>query len=431
MRPQFSTTPHRILLLLLAAVALAGWRMALPNASGAVAPQFEVLIAPALPAAGERVTVSVLASNFFASSTIFTWFRDNAALPTVSGVGRSGISFATNPAASETRVRVEVNPGAGFNRAEREVLITAIPNLKQREQELSEAGTAFGLQASDVNPNAGESVTVEVVTFAFDRTQALYQWHVNGVLDPAASGRGQWSISVAAPAEGAAKTIRVDALTPSGSNSQSITLRTISAPLYWWADTTAPYWYRGKALPSRNGEVTVLALPGVPNPQQLSYGWSFNSARIPRASGFGKQTFSFPMTLPVSEEISVTISDGGTVAKSSAIRIQPVSPRISVYEQRPLRGVVYERELAEFRAAAGEPYDFLAAPFFFPRTAAAGLKYRWMLNGQEIQGTFDAPWLFTLESSSGEASANELSLEVTDPQPRGERAFKLFRANLR
>ncbi|MBI2055551.1 MAG: hypothetical protein HYT42_01520, partial [Candidatus Sungbacteria bacterium] len=50
-------------------------------------------------------------------------------------------------------------------------------------------------------------------------------------------------------------------------------IRAISAPLYWWADTTTPHWYKGKALPSLGSRVTVLALADVPDAGELNYRW--------------------------------------------------------------------------------------------------------------------------------------------------------------
>jgi len=203
--------------------------------------------------------------------------------------------------------------------------------------------------------------------------------------------------------------------------------------LYWWADTATPYWYRGKALPSRGSSISVMALTTTADPAELIYQWRENLALNQRASGPGQETFTFTLQLAIKRRIDVTVRDlDQTVELRATTDITPVAPEAGLYAVRPLRGVAYERALTDFAGPAGEPYDFRAVPFFFPVERVSALTYRWTFNGQEIKGEFDTPWLFTIRSNPGEVSlANRLAVEVADPARGGARAGSSLQANFR
>lgn len=420
---------------LLAAVFAARAQTETPAAAPApLAPSFYLSSSPGVPIAGNPVTLTVAPQNFEAASTTFTWFRDGVVLPAASGPGKRTIVITTDPDESETTtIRVVADPGPGFLVGDATLVISTLPNPEVLEEARRSAAADFTLEVSDPSPAPRTPIEVRVVTFAFDRGLASYRWTVNGVVQTQSSGRGRSILALQAGREGEATTIGVVVSTPSGEVRQkSIVIRPVSSPLYWWADTGVPYWYRGKALPTVNSRVTVLAVPNAALTDGLAYRWRFNDNAVPASSGAGRNTFSFALTLPVSETASVVITDAdGTLSKTAEVAIEPVDHGAGIYEVRPLRGIVFERELRSFAGAAGEPYDFIAVPFFFPREREKGLEYRWALNGEVIGGEVREPWLFTLESTGGETSANQLRVEVADPQRTGERTSASFQANLR
>lgn len=395
-------------------------------------PIFALTVAPPLPTAGERVTITALISNFSASSTTFTWFRDGAKLDAVSGLGRSAISLATDPnQAGAIQIKVEVDPGAGFSRGSAETTVLTLPGAAGSGESATELKSGFSLELSPQNPDAGESIRAEVITFAFDRARADYQWYMNGALQKSQSGRGRFRFLTTAGGQGSKKAIRVDVTTPEGEvRSKSAVAETASLPLYWWADTAVPYWYKGKALPVLGSRVNVAALPFGRNAAQLSYQWKFNDAVLSTASGAGQQTFSLKLEFPVEEDISVTISDaGGTFEKTAATTVRPTQPSAGLYEVRTLRGMVFERQLSEFSAPAGEPYDFAAVPFFF--RSGAALSYLWSIDDELITGTFNRPWIFTLTSSAGQSSFNRIGVEILDQKKNGPRVSAFLQTSLR
>ncbi len=430
MQWNISKTNRFLLLAILAGLLLFG-----ASAFSQTTPVFSLALSPELPLAGDRLTITVVPQNFSATSTTYLWSRDGQTLTSASGLGRSVLTITTDPVENETiQITVRVNPGPEFIPAEETAVIATLPNPAVQQQALEELKSEFTLEASELNPNPNEEVTVRVKTFAFDKTAASYQWSINGVFQRELSGRSRSEITVPAGAEGTVKTVRVAVTTLDGiTRTKELTIKTASASLYWWADTTVPYWYRGKALPSANSRVTVVATPPAGmNPNELSYQWQFNGSVIPQASGFGKNTFTFTFEFPVRELVEVTMRNlAGTFVKAAAIDVEPRAPTVAIYESRPLRGVVHERVLREFSAPSGDSYELLAVPFFFPEERVKSLHYDWIVNGERIVGTFTKPWLLTLRPNPGEITSNQVTVEINDGSRGGERTSTSVRADFR
>ncbi|MBI4132156.1 MAG: hypothetical protein HY474_00820 [Candidatus Sungbacteria bacterium] len=396
------------------------------------APLLTLSASPELPIAGDTIKITAEPTNFTATSTNFTWFKNDERLTAASGLGKNTLLVATDPDGAELiRIRLEVNPGKGFASGTEALNIYTLAPPSPGNDIIGGIASDFTLEASNQSPDVGEAVSAEVITFAFDKNAANYQWYINGALDRAQSGRGRFRISLAAPAEGAAKTVRVDVTAPGGeTRSKSVIVQTASAPFYWWADTTTPYWYKGKALPSIGGLVTVMALPNVRGPAQLSYQWQINDSIASQVSGAGRQTYSFRLAVPVEEKIGVRMRDlAGAFDKTVSLGVGPVDPIAGIYELRPLRGIAYEALLREFSASSGEPHEFIAVPFFFPRTAS--LIYRWNLNGKEIIGEPPDPWRFILTSSPNTPAVDGLSIITEDAAQRSRRASAAATIRLR
>lgn len=290
----------------------------------------------------------------------------------------------------------------------------------------------FTLRTSSLNPDPGGSVELEVVSTAFDREAATYQWSVGGAVVPALGGAGRYKASVPAGADSETKKIAVAVVTATGqTQSASVTVRASSAPLYWWADTTVPYWYRGKALPASHTTVTAVALPNVPDAASLNYRWEFNGALIPSVSGVGKTSASFTLDFPVEERINVTMErTDGSFKKSATATAKPTTPVVAIYELRPLRGIVSPRALSSFNALAGESYDFIAHTFYFA-AKPQDLSYRWTLNGKGASAVGGKPWLISFTPTPAASSTNQLSVEVTNPTAPASRANAAIRIDRR
>ncbi len=397
-------------------------------------PQFSISVSPELPYAGDKVTVSVTPQNFAATSTNFTWSRDGQKISAVSGINRPTIIINTDSSSQEIiNLGVEVDPGPGFEKANQNTVIYTLPTAAGQEKVLSDLASNFSLESSGFNPQPGDIVRVEAVTYTFDRGNASFQWKVNGKLQKESSGLGKYQLLFPSGREGEPQTVSVDVTTPSGeTRSKNITIRSASAHVYWWADTITPYWYKGKPLPSSSSRVTVMTLINNQTPASLNYAWQRDSSPVTSLSGFGKSTFAFTFDSRLEEEISVTMRTAdGLINKMAKAAVKPVSAEVGVYEIRPDSGVSFAKGISAFRGQSGTSHDFIAVPFYFPIESLGDLGYEWSLNNRKITGEFSEPWLFTLKSDAGETYQNQVRVEVVDPRKNGERSSALLEVNLR
>ncbi|GEM_PF-2345652 len=415
-------THTQLLILMFAFLASMGMLHATAQTTPTTVPLFHVTIDPELSYSGTPVTVTIVPENFSVSTTSFSWFRNNTKLGS-SGMGKNKITLTTDPAPSAlTQLRVDIDPGSGFSPATQTISIETLRPFTFPTSQNDAIKSDFNLEVTSANPDPGETVTVSVVTYSFDKQFAMYRWYINDKFESGASGKGRFNFQLRAGRDEEITTIRVDVVTPDGlSNSKSVVIQVTSAPLYWWADTNTPYWYRGKALPSLGSNVHVIVLPNTTSP--LSYRWEFNNNFIQQASGVDRPSFTYKATFPVKEHIRVLMSSPHKdFSKQAEIEIEPSSAMVSIYKVQPLQGVMFEHALGELVDEAGSPFDFLAIPFFFSRERIPDLAYTWTLNGKIFSEKYDTPWLFTLTSNPGETSSNSLSVQIKDQAQNGREA---------
>lgn len=380
-----------------------------PNGTSTSTPQTLILLAaPEFVFAGNAVTITA-SGSFDPIMARFDWFQDGVPLTVLSGVGRSSITLTT-PDQGALNVGVVAAPSGGLPLREA-ITITPLPNPQKT---LNDLKSDFTLEASATNPDPDTAITVAVQSFTFDKARAKYSWFVNGTLQIEASGVGRPEFSLSSGREGTAKTVRVDVTTPSGiSRSQTLTIRPVRAVLYWWSDTQVPYWYKGKALPSIGSRLSIFAAPAAVESAQLDYRWELDVNLQPQASGLGKSVFAFKVAVPFDITVEAAMKNlTGTFAKTAGARIRPVDPIMLIYAVRPPRGIVSERSLRTFTAPSGDPYEFIAAPFFLPFAGERTLAYTWNLNGKDIAGEPPDPWRFILTSNPNTSALDQLSVAV-------------------
>ncbi|RJQ37203.1 hypothetical protein C4552_01755 [Candidatus Parcubacteria bacterium] len=396
-------------------------------------PLFTLDISPLPVFAGDQAVITVLPQNFNTASTTFQWKYNGAAVPSASGIGKSQYAIGTAAQGPEIiTISVLVDPGPGFQPRELSQIVVTVQRPEDPTDLLGALQSDFSLELSPESPNPGQEVRVSVTSLAFDRERASFQWSVNGAAQAGAGGRGRWFLTLPPGREGESRTVRVTVTTPAGlTRTQSITVQSISMPLYWWTNTEVPYWYKGKALPTAASELSVAAFPNVANARDLAYRWELNDTIAPAASGIGRAAFSLPLTLPIAEKITVTAQNAsGSFRKTGSIAFAPLPPLVRVYPN-DAPGLPPGEAIATYEASAGSPYAFVAVPFFFSRAAGGTVQYAWTLNGRRITGEFDEPWLFTLLSGPREPSTNRLSVEIRDPRRSGAASSRDLTINLR
>lgn len=278
------------------------------------------------------------------------------------------------------------------------------------------------LSSSPQSPSPGETFLVQANTPTLDQNRLFFNWTVDGKYRSDFSGIGKNSIKLVAGNAGSATRILVNV---EGADQEvkpaSLNINVSDLAMAWFAETYVPPWYKGKALPTQNSTVRVIALPklivgsAIP-PEKLIYHWSLDDQEN-ILSGTGQQVFRFRMSdLPKTDhQIEVAIEDSrGIIHKNGRLILSVVRPQAKIYPSSPLGGIEFRSSpLFSFTKLRGL-LDFVVEPFFFAVTSKKQLKFNWQVAGQEIVGAPDNPYLLTVDTSEQGASVLPVSATVDD-----------------
>lgn len=163
-------------------------------------------------------------------------------------------------------------------------------------------------------PGPNEQVTVKLNSYSFNLNNYYIAWFENGEQKSAGYGTREYSFRTG----GSGMVTNITAVIEIGNEVFRKELRFAPSEidLLWEVvDGYTPPFYKGKALPLKQSTIKVTAIPetqliaptDAPN---LIYYWDKNYQRDVRASGFGKQSFTFIADpLNVNEKVSVTAND--------------------------------------------------------------------------------------------------------------------------
>jgi len=263
------------------------------------------------------------------------------------------------------------------------------------------------LTASPSSPSPRVPYTITASTPTFDKDLAEFAWTVDGKKRPEFSGVGANEITLTAGAIGSITKINISVSRPTGDGgSSSLTVIPSDLSLPWIAETTAPRWYQGKALPTPGAVVDIIAVPRIViagsslNPDTLIYRWRIDSDKE-SLTGSGKRVFTFTAsTLPeTTHQIDVSVEDiDGRVHKDGRVLITTDAvPRVVLYASSPLGGT--EPRSAASATARPGLFDVIAEPFFFPLSSAAALTYDWTVDGNAVPASAQNPRIVTIDAT--------------------------------
>ncbi len=201
----------------------------------------------------------------------------------------------------------------------------------------------------------------------------------------------------------------------------------ISLPIFAHAQTVdiiyesgtyTPPFYQGLPLWSRQSEITFTAImTGVANPKSLYYLWSRDGTVLGLVSGQGRDTLSFfdaIFSKPKTIKVEVSTPSEEILAEAS-ITLTPREPELLVYENNPLYGYMFHKEVGESHQMQGEEVTFTAFPLFFSALSRDyPIKYSW----GESSITYRVP-----EGGGGTASS---LIEAANPEFIRQTARKSF-----
>lgn len=291
------------------------------------------------------------------------------------------------------------------------------------------------------NPAAFETILITLESFSTDLNQADIKWYLNGALKK--QGKAVKTFETLTGDIGTSLTIEAVINTK---NIGTLTKKVIIAPteidIIEQADSFVPPFYKGKALASTEGNVTLISLPlfVTSNGKKLSsndivFKWKRNGRVLPDESGLGRNSIAVDVPYikeaVVKFEVEATAPVYNLIATESHF-VQPENPEIIFYENNPLLGIMFNKALKGTLVLNKDEAAITAYPFFFGEAVISdrNTNFRWSINGKTVTPTGGKRNSMTLRRPAGATGVSVVSLSIENTKRVFETASQSLRIDL-
>jgi hypothetical protein len=278
------------------------------------------------------------------------------------------------------------------------------------------------VKISPENPSPGQTVNISLSSYSSNLDSVGIKWSVNDKI--MLSGTGKKSFSVVAPKAGEESSVVATISLPDGEINKRITIRPAVMAILWQAnDSYVPPFYKGKALPTPDSEIKVVAIPeiknggGIVNPKNMVYAWKKDYTNIQDSSGYGKNYFLFSSDyLEDSTNISVTASTTDQQYTSAgSIDITTINPEIVFYKNDYNMGTLWDQALSYGHQIFGEEIIEAAPYFISPKEIRTPiLTWDWSINDIFINNSEIRKNVLPLRAQSGSSGTSKIKLEINN-----------------
>jgi len=285
------------------------------------------------------------------------------------------------------------------------------------------ASTFVTISLSPTNPGPNTDVTATVSSFQTNVDTTNIAWYLNG--QKKLTGIGKKNFTFKTGNIGELVTIEVALDTEAyGTITKELTILPNTLEILWESDTYVPPFYKGKALPSSQSSVRVIALPRFVNQNKLIntnnivYTWKKGYFKDQNSSGFGKNVFVYKTGYTFNNDeitISATTEDK-SVSITKKVPIHVYEPKIVLFENKPIEGIRYENALMDTFNYIENEVTVHAVPFFF---SLSGLNdnsasFVWKLDGKNLETNPENKSEFTLKKPEKGSGQYQLRLDINN-----------------
>lgn len=256
----------------------------------------------------------------------------------------------------------------------------------------------LGLNPSDItvsmspdSPRANTNVTVTLSSYSIDLNTATIIWKKDGAM--LKTGIGAKSITLKTGDVGSYTTLDIQIISGSDSLTKNILIQPSEVDLLWeTVDSYVPPFYKGKALPTEEANVKVVAIPNVntstSSQTNMVYTWEKNYTASPSNSGYGKNSMVQRIDyLDPSEIIKVSASSlDKSYQAENTIELRSSQPRILYYQNNPDLGLLLNSTVLSGTVTNKSDFEIFAIPLFFTlkNLAKNDLTYSWSVGGKSV-----------------------------------------------
>jgi len=292
------------------------------------------------------------------------------------------------------------------------------PFLTNAVREIDSSGS-FTAKISPANPAPGDRVVINLESYSFNLDGSSINWYLDNKVQKDYNNKKQFVFF--AGKAGTSNEIKIIVISQKKQFSKTLIFEPAEVDLIWQAGTIVPAFYKGKALPSTESLIKILAIPhlidstgGKVSSENLSFRWYVNGNYVSNSSGVGKNTFitSAEKNL-VEKTVGVLVSDPTSkLVAENKIVIKPNLPKILFYEIKPLEGINYSQNLKNSFGLTESETTIKAEPYFFALGRITPSSYSWFLNGQKISINEEDPSEITFRRKEETEGVSKIKLTV-------------------
>lgn len=302
------------------------------------------------------------------------------------------------------------------------VLFTNTTNA-QETTDVSSLGNIV-IQLTPEFPLPNKEVTAQVASSLFNIDGVPITWVLDGKTQLA--GVGKKNFTFRAGEIGVSTSLRVEVETEDfGTVAKEVQIQPSDVDILWEADTYTPPFYKGKALPTSQSFIKILAVPSfvsqnktIPS-NELTYFWKKAYAANPNDSGIGKDTYFYRASYTFNETtVDTTVSSiDGRLAMHKKTKIPVYEPKIIFYENKPLEGIRYRNALGGSFAIKESEVTLRAEPYFFsvPNANDNSATVSWQIDGKKLPINPIKKSDFTLRKPEKGSGSSNISVKITNP----------------
>ncbi len=300
---------------------------------------------------------------------------------------------------------------------------------------------SFSFDVTPQNPEPYSTVRVSISSFSVDLDRASLTWTLDENL--ILSGIGKTQTTFQTKGLGEISVLKVEALFSNGLKlNKVLAIQPAYLDILWEAsDSYTPPFYKGKALPTPETIIKVVAVPEIKsyggskyNPSSLVYTWKKGIETQQSSSGFNKQYFSFKHSVFDKDQrigVEVASQDGFSRAEGSTL-ITFTKPIVAIYKEDSRKGLDLSRELSREGNSVSGKTSLAAVPYFFSvdKSDDSDLRYVWKINDRQTTPPGKKSKL-TIEKGGEEGGSANIKLSIESITKLFQEGSRSFNINLR
>jgi hypothetical protein len=198
--------------------------------------------------------------------------------------------------------------------------------------------------------------------------------------------------------------------------------------ILWQGSGYTPPFYKGRTLWANQTGLTIMAIPHLrsyPNRSALNYKWSKNNTVLGTSSGISKSSvFVVDSVLGTTQNIRLELLFEGGLVHTSHFTVTPIKPVLLVYENNPLFGFIFHKEVLSQYLMKDAEITFTAFPFFFTgqNRLASNLQYAWRTNQGETENRNSS----TYRTPEGASGYSQITVKVENTERIMQSGSKKF-----